>query len=888
ARQVDFVQDVQPILRATCYSCHGAEMQEGGLRLDNKKRAFQGGDHGAAVVPGKSGESLLLLAVAGLNEDIGRMPPEGEGTPLTAEQIGLLRAWIEQDADWPESADNQLVASSHWAFQPIARPAIPMLDEMDWVRNPIDAFVLDRLRNEMIQPSPEASKSARLRRAYLDLIGLPPTIDEVNAFLADDRDDAYERVVDRLLESEHYGERWARHWLDLARYADSDGYEKDRQRPFAWRYREWVINALNRDMPFDQFTVEQIAGDMLPEASLEQRVAAGFHRNTLHNTEGGTDQEEDRVKKTIDRTNTVGTTWLGLTVGCAQCHSHKYDPITQRDYYSLYAFFNYMAESDIPAPTTHEQLAFEAAKTKYDAAHKPFLDAIAAYEREQLPAAQSAWEQASAKNAQAWTTLQPTKLASRHNAKLEQQKDGAILASGKNMLSDVYTIEAPLTLPRVTAIRLEVLPDKSLPQQGPGRAENGNFVLTNFAVQVIAADGSEPQTLTIGASKADFSQAQWDVALAINDNPEDGWAVSPEIGKRHVAAFSLTEPIEAATDKRIVVTLDQTYNREQPHNLGRFRLSVTDTTGELDLEGMPGDVAAALQVAVADRSAEQAKAVTNYFRGIDPELGKLKSAADEHAKQAPQPPATKAQSISQQSFAARETRVFPRGDFLRKKEGALVEAAVLPFLPDLQLRGDKPDRLDLASWLVSADNPLTPRVTVNRIWQRYFGRGLVATSDDFGTQGDRPSHPELLDWLASEFVDSGWSLKHIHRLIATSATYQQSSAARPDLIDIDPENVLLARYSRRRVEAELIRDVALAASGLLSRKVGGPSVRPPQPAEYAKLTYANSAKWETSKGDDRYRRGLYTFFQRTSPYPMLMTFDSPDSTECTARRTVSN
>jgi len=604
--EVDFVKQIEPFLRTTCVSCHGPEAEEGGLRVDLRDRLMVGGDGGKVIVPGESADSRLIHLVAGVDESGMKMPPEGEGTPLTDEQIGLLRAWIDQGARWPEKAfaDAQRKGAEHWAFQPIERPEVPMPRRAEWVQNPIDAFVSRRLETEQIEPSPPADKHTLIRRLYLDLLGLPPSPQEVAAFVEDDRNDAYERLVDRVLRSPHYGERWGRHWLDLARYADSDGYEKDRPRPNAWRYREWVIDALNADMPFDEFTVKQVAGDMLSEAAPQDRIATGFHRNTLHNTEGGVDPEEDRVKKTVDRTNTVGTIWLGLTVGCAQCHSHKYDPMTQREYYSLYAFFNSIEEKDVDLSTS--------------------------------------------------------------------------------------------------------------------------------------ADGKEKR------------QAR---AVAERANP-------------------------------------------------------------------------------------------------------------------------------------RPTRVHIRGNFLDKGEAVPVDTPAV--LPPIEPRGQQSDRLDLAHWLVDADNPLTARVTVNRIWSRYFGRGIVSSVDDFGLQGENPSHPELLDWLAGELIDSGWRLKHVHKLIVTSNTYRQSSAHRPELVDIDPENVLLARQSRQRVEAEIIRDAALAVSGLLDRTIGGPSVRPPQPAEYSNLTYANSARWKVSPGKDRYRRGLYTFFQRTSPYPMLMTFDSPDSTQCAAQRSTSN
>lgn len=885
-RQIDFVADVQPILRKTCYSCHGAEQQEAGLRLDVKSRALEGGDGGKSIVPGDSTKSRLIALVAGLDEDTGIMPPEGEGTPLTLEQIAVLRAWIDQGANWPDDADAAAAGSTHWSFQPITHPTLPHTNDIAWVRNAIDAFILNRLEAKGILPSAEASRETLMRRVYLDLLGLPPSPQELDAFLQDSSADAYERMVERALASPHYGERWGRHWLDLARYADSDGYEKDRARPHAWRYRNWVIDALNADLPYDQFSIEQLAGDMLPDATLEQKVASGFHRNTLHNTEGGTDQEEDRVKKTVDRTNTVGAVWLGLTVGCAQCHSHKYDPLTQREYYQLYAFFNDINETDIDAPLPADQERIRLAKAAYDEQHAKFTAAVKDYETNQLANAQAAWESTALDSAVVWQTIEPTSVTSKHGATLQRQDDASWLATGKNEVSDVYTVEATVDAERISAVRLEVLPDKSLVKQGPGRADNGNFVLTTFRLAASpASDEQAPTPIELTTAKADFSQNDWQVEKAINNDPADGWAVSPEFGKRHVAVFEAKEAVGFAGGTKLTFVLDQTYNRGNSHNLGRFRLSFTSGQLPATLEGLPAEVAVALAKADADRDAEERKQIAKYFRTVDPELARLNQIVADHAKQAPAAPDVKAQTVVQVS-QPREAKIHIRGDFLNQGESVI--ALTPSVLPGLAADEAKHSRLDFAQWLFAADNPLTARVTVNRTWQRIFGRGIVNTVDDFGTQGEAPSHPELLDWLATEFQRQSWSLKQLHRLIVNSATYRQSAAFRPELVETDPENLLLARQQRRRVEAETIRDLALATSGLLDSRIGGPSVRPPQPAEYSGLTYANSAKWQVSKGGDAYRRGLYTFFQRTSPYPMLMTFDSPDSTECCAQRSLSN
>ena len=707
SRTVDFLKDIQPLLQKNCYSCHGPEEQEGGLRLDQKKRALEGGDSGAEIVPGKSAESRLVRMIAGIDEEFGRMPPDEKGKPLSAEEIGLVRAWIDQGANWPDDAIAQS-GSEHWSLKPVVRSPLPSVAGANWLREPIDAFILARLEKEKIQPSPPAERTVLLRRLQLDLIGLPPSPEEVDQFLSDPSPDAIERLVDRLLASPHFGERWGRHWLDLARYADSDGYEKDRPRPFAWKYRDWVIAAINADLPYDQFTIDQIAGDLLPEATDAQRTACGLHRNTLHNTEGGIDPEEDRVKKTIDRTNTLGAVWLGLTVGCAQCHTHKYDPITQREYYQLFAFFNSIEEKDLERPTPQQSAKLETAKAAHGEKLAKLNAEVDAYVAEKLSAAQSKWEE-------------------------------------------------------------------------------------SFA----------------GATA------------------------------------------EALTEKKI-----------------------------------PADVAAALVKPRGDRSPEEVERIAKHYRTVDAELVKLEKAVKDHQAKPPQlSDEAKVQSVAELA-QPRVTKILLRGDFLNP--GDPVQAGTLSVLPGLKPRGKIPDRIDLARWVVDSANPLPARVAVNRYWHQLFGRGIVPTLDDFGKQGEKPSHPELLDWLASEFAGRGWSRKQMVRRIVLSAAYQQSSAPRGDFDSIDPENVLLARQSRRRVEAEIIRDLALGASGSLVPRIGGPSVRPPQPAEYASVTYAGSAKWVESTGADRYRRGMYTFFQRTSPYPMLMTFDSPDSNECTASRQTSN
>ncbi len=652
--------------------------------------------------------------VAGVGKKV--MPPVGPR--LTAAEIGLLRAWIDQGVDWPRARHAptaSAVQPTHWSFRKVTRPDPPAVSDRAWPRNPIDDFILARLEKEGIAPSPEAPKTTLLRRVSLDLTGLPPTPQEVDDFLRDNRPDAYERLVDRLLASPHYGEKWARYWLDLARYADSDGYEKDRSRPWAWRYRQWVIDALNRDMPFDEFTIEQLAGDLLPNRTIETLVATGFNRNTLTNREGGTDPEQFRDEQVLDRAATLGTVWLGLTVGCAQCHDHKFDPISQKEFYQLSAFFNTQEEVNIPAPLPGEM--------------GPYLAARPEYERRSRRCSSN-------------TRSRPRR------------------PIGKTSCAT--------------------------PQQHPGEHDDWDFAYGEFTHTV--------------------------------DNAKKVLFLDPA--------------------KRSEVQRD----------------AMTDTFISSCGNLFPKEYCAGLK------------------------LPELRTKLNELSAK---PPQISYAPVLLENDTPPKTYIHVKGDW--REHGAEVQPGTPAILPPLPA-GEKPTRLTLARWLVSPENPLTSRVAVNRIWQELFGRGIVHTSEDFGTQGDRPTHPELLDWLASEFESRGWSMKQMVRLIVTSATYRQSSNARPELTARDPENTLLARQSRLRLPAELIRDEALDAAGLLDPRIGGPSVKPPQPKGVAELSYHKSVKWEESAGPDRYRRGLYIHFQRTTPYPQLMNFDAPaPSLSCTRR-----
>ena len=701
-----FETEIQPILTQNCLLCHNDNLRSSGLAFLSRAAVLQGGNRGPAAVPGDSANSLLLQAVQQTGDL--KMPPTGK---LPGEQIAAIERWIARGLPWPAASESAAAPAAKksdlWSVQPIRRPESPAVQKSDWVRNPIDRFVLARLEKEGIAPSPEAERSTLIRRLSLDLLGLPPSPAEIEQFVNDKTPGAYERLVDRLLASPHYGERWGRHWLDAARYADSDGYTIDGKRDM-WKYRDWVIQAINRDQPFDRFVIEQMAGDLLPNPANEQLVATGFHRNTLLNQEGGIDFEQYRVEAVVDRVSTTGSVFLGLTLGCARCHDHKFDPISQREFYQIYAFFNNV-----------DELTKSWGEEGRNRAQHPILEFGS-----------------------------PQELAKR----------------------DVIKGQMALLERDLETYKQQILP----------------------------------------------KQPEWEASLT----------------KEKIAEM-----------------------REE-------------VRGIFDL---PPD----------QRNDIQAQAVQRIFLNND--LGHKERQAGIHALRERLPDLTTA-LVMRELPEPRQAFIHLGGDFLR--HGVDVEPGVPAVLPPLEAAG-APNRLDLARWLVSPENPLTARVTINRVWQRYFGKGLVDTQDDFGTQGSPPSHPQLLDWLASEFIDRGWSLKTMHRLIVTSAAYRQSSGHRPELREIDPANRLLARQSRLRLDSEIVRDNALAAAGLLSSKLGGPSVYPPQPEGASKLGQMQR-DWKVSEGEDRYRRGLYTHFWRSSPHPGLMVFDVPDSTTACTRRVRSN
>lgn len=877
---VQFNRDIRPILAQHCFKCHGIDDsgRKGQLRLDVRDAALKGGKSGMpAIVPGNPDQSEMVRRLF-TDERSEKMPPPSTKTLLTVEEKEKIRAWIAAGAEY----------ASHWAFVAPRTPALPEVKDAGWPKNPIDRFILARLEQEGLKTSPPADRYTLIRRVYLDLIGLPPSPDAVDAFVNDRHPKAYEQLVARLLASPHYGERWARRWLDLARYADTNGYEKDRPRSI-WLWREWVINALNSDLPFDQFTIKQIAGDLLPKATLDDRIATGFHRNTMLNEEGGIDPLEFRFHAMTDRVATTGTAWLGLTIGCAQCHTHKYDPIHHREYYQLMAFLNNADELEIDLPRADIEMQRQAIQNKIPELiaglaarfppamdHQPPLGS-----REHLEQKFAAWLEHERGRGVHWTPLHPVEAKS-NLPLLTVQEDDSVFASGDITKSDTYQLKFRGDFRGIRAVRLEVLPDERLPASGPGlcyyEGPKGDFFLSEFQLRI------KNKPVPIAAATESFARNNFgknpvSAKLATDGDPQTGWSCAGRFGERHEAVFVLAAPLDDIKE----LDLTMQFGRHYACSLGRFRISLTTETGAVARD-LPEETQRLLLIPDAELKASQREQLLQRFLLVAPELAKIRTDIERQQQALPRFPTT---LVFQERPPEnpRPTFIHSRGEFLRTTER--VVANVPAALSPLPLDAPR-NRLTFARWLVAPDNPLTARVTVNQQWQAFFGRGLVRTTADFGIQGDPPSHPELLDWLALEFMSKGWSLKDLHRLIVTSATYQQSSRLTPALLAKDPENKLLARGPRVRLEAEMIRDTVLHASGLLSTKVGGPSVYPPQPASITTEGAYGRLDWKVSQGEDRFRRGLYTFSKRTAPYAMLTTFDGPSGESCLARREVSN
>lgn len=1002
----DFAGEVLPLLSRRCYACHGPDegSRKAGLRLDVREEALR------ALLPGESGHSLLLERVSDSDEDA-RMPPAEAGARLTAEEVLLLERWIRAEAPY----------AKHWAFVAPARPALPEVEQADWVRGDLDAFVLSRLEAAGLGPSPEAQRATLARRISLDLVGLPPDGERLAEFLEDTRPDAYERYVDELLASPAFGERWASIWLDVARYADSAGYGSDPLRTI-WRYRDWVIDAFNSGQPFDEFTRDQLAGDLLPGATTDQRLATAFHRNTKTNTEGGTDDEEFRIEAVKDRTDTTMQAWMGLTFGCAKCHTHKYDPISIDEYYSLFAFFNQTADSDKgdERPRLRTPSAGQAASLARLEAERADLQGQLSVPLEEAEV--QAWSKSARELEASWAALVPVAAGADQGTLLEVEADGTVVAGGPAPETETYTIDLELGPGSWTGLALEALPDPSLPGSGPGRSPgNGNFVVSHLTLhrppspehpdpvarilrlelpgqgrilslaevqvfsggEVVSGAGTARQSSTgyagpaeyaidgntsgvytdksvthtdteanpwwevdlgadfpverislwnrtdgavgrrldgvvvklldaerstiwrarvrrvgdvetpivladweaeieLAAAGASFEQDGWGVGHALDsDQTGSGWAIGPRQGQRHLAGFALSEPLDLEAPALLRLRLTQGFGTA--HTLGRLRLHVTGHAGKIGI--LPADVSLALG-ALPECTDEQHARLAEYALTVDPGRASLREEAQRITRSIEDLAVVTTPVMEELPPERwRTTRVLSRGNFLQPAHEveAGVPGALHSWPEDAPL-----NRLGLASWITDPANPLTARVAVNRWWQALFGRGLVETQENFGRQGLAPSHPGLLDYLAVEYVESGWDTKGLLRQIVTSATYRQSSDSSPSSRGADPHGHLLSRMPRVPLEAEQVRDQALAVSGLLTSKLYGPSVYPPQPPGIWQAAFNGQRSWSTSTGADRYRRGLYVYWRRTAPYPSMETFDAPSRETCTLRRLRTN
>jgi hypothetical protein len=1031
AKNLDFNRDIRPILSNRCFRCHGPDEKErqgggkSGLRLDTPEGVAEDLGGHFAVVPGKPEQSELISRIKTKDPSI-VMPPPETGLKLSDGEIALLERWIRENAPF----------AAHWSYRVPQRPPLPELTsdaEKNWTKSPLDHFIVAQLRREGLAPQPEADRYALIRRVSLDVTGLPPTREEIEQFIDDSSGDAYEKMVDRFLARESYGEHWARMWLDMARYADSSGYADDPARTI-WAYRDYVIGAFNRNLPFDQFTIEQLAGDLLPNPSAEQLIATAFHRNTLTNNEGGTNDEEFRNVAVVDRVNTTYAVWMGTTMACAQCHSHKYDPISQQEYFQTFAIFNNTEDADRRDESplyefwTDEQLKRRAARNEQIAADVKILDTMTP----ELEASLKSWESSLPKQP-AWSIPKVVSAASEAGVTMTIDSDSDIVSSASGAGKDNFHVDLDLTnikaegTSQIAAVSLETFADDRLPNRGPGW-NNGNFVLTELRATLLPPEGTKlsgryvrvelpgsdkilslaevevfakddniagkgtatqssvafegaaaraidgntngnyfeansvthsatndnnlwwevdlgsvqaidkiavwnrtdggaaisdrlkgalvkvlgedrkalwektiddtakadaawnidgSRSITFAAAFADFQQDDFVAANLASKkiDPNKGWAVAGSYGRDNRVTLVASEPIDIPEGSRLRVSLIQ-QSPHVYHIIGRFRLSVTGEPAVFEWAKIPGDIQSIVQMSEGDRTEAQKAAVATFYRSIAPELADVrKRLKDTRAELAALKPTTTVPILRElPKDRKRVTKLQYRGNYLDTGE------EVMPGIPGVFKAGEQQvsNRLELAKWIVSKDNPLTARVTVNRYWEQIFGTGLVATAEEFGSQGDLPSHPELLDWLAIELVESGWDMKQLLRTLLISATYRQSSKVSSDLVQLDPDNRLLARGPRFRLPAETIRDQAIAVAGLLSSKMNGPPVKPPQPSMGLSAAFGSSTDWATSAGDDRYRRGLYTTWRRSNPYPSMSAFDAPNREVCTLRRVRTN
>ncbi|MDZ4820773.1 MAG: DUF1553 domain-containing protein, partial [Planctomycetota bacterium] len=1020
--KIDFNRQIKPILSQHCFHCHGpdpAERQggsEGGLRLDTRDGAMADlGDY-AAIVPHKSAASDVIKRVTTRDPDL-RMPPADSSKSLTDAEIELLRAWIDQGAEY----------SQHWSYVPPVRHEPPAVKNSAWSRSTIDRFLLARTEKQGLAPSAEADRHTLIRRVSLDLTGLPPTPEEVSQFIQDTDPQAYEKLVDRLLAKPTYGEHFGQMWLDLSRYADSSGYADDPPRKI-WLFRDYVIRALNANMPLRQMTVEMIAGDLLPNRTEDQLVATAFHRNTMTNSEGGTDNEEFRNVAVVDRVNTTMAVWMGTTMACAQCHTHKYDPLTQEEYFKLFAFFNNTADADLPSDEPLASIYSEDEKTRRTKLQEELttIEKRLRTSSEKTVAEQQAWEASQAWNAQ-WQSPRPRLVSTKAGAATVTRPDNTVLVNSKES-KDTYNVELPLPAGKLHAIRLDALTDDSLPGKGPGHS-NGNFLINEISARLISQDDRQPtarfvrielpgkekqlmlaevevfsngqnvgtlgtasQSSTDGAAgsageptaarandgdtNGHFTEGKSVASTSVSENPwweldlksvytidrlvvwnradsgsekladfnvilldakrkpvwqetvkkapklnielkpqigkplkftqaladyskegyspdklidgskaeREGWSIDGQQGRPHSLSL-IVEPIEVAAGSRVILVLDQ-HSPHEKHTLGKFRVSASQDQRALQWAKTPPAVLTALGKPPKQRNEAELRSIEQHFLTLAPSLQADRDRVTALRKQFDEiKPVTVLVMEELKADKRRATKIQHRGNFLDLGETVHEGTpAIFPPLP----KGAPLNRLTLAKWLVSPENPLTARVIANRYWERIFGIGIVSTSEEFGSQGEQPVHPELLDWLATELVRLDWDMKAFARLLVTSAAYRQSSVVAVDKLQADPDNRMLSRGPRVRLSAEMVRDQALAVSGLLSPKMYGPSVKPPQPSLGLTAAFGGSTDWETSQGEDKFRRALYTTLRRSNPYPSMAVFDTPNREVCTVRRNSTN
>jgi len=1040
---VDFNREIRPILSENCFACHGPDEKErkAKLRFDLKEDAFKPAKSGEApIVPGHPEKSPLIARINATDPD-DVMPPPKTGKKLTQQQKDLLSRWIAGGAQWQE----------HWAYVAPKRPDLPAVKDKSWPGNEIDHFVLAKLEKEGLKPSPDADKSTVARRATLDLTGLPPTPEEVDAYLTDKTPEAYDKLVERLLNTPRYGEHMARYWLDAARYADSHGYHIDSERSM-WKWRDWVVNAFNENMPFDQFTVEQLAGDLLPEATVEQKVASGYVRCNMSSGEGGAIDAEYQAKYTFDRVETTATIWMGLTLTCARCHTHKYDPIANKEYYSLYSFFNNIDESIMdgnkPNPDPFLKLPTPEQSERLDRLKKYIVDGQKKLDAPMpdLDKEQKAWQRAwHEKLSEGWSAIQPQEVKSTNGTKFKIEGE-TVLAEGDNPENDIHELTFKLEPATIAALRLEALPHASLPKNSSARADDGRFRLSEFEAELVTKgedDKSKTKKLKFSQAVADAAETNYEIEKAIDGKADTGWGIPAEaVTEPHSALFLLAEPLKVQTNSELRVRLRYEASKSK-RAIGHFRIAAAQNENlvrllnppkldpwqvvgpfkaddlqtafrkeyepekEIDLkktyegvreeikwsakkdfedgqanllvnelhgvhgvyylyrtltvpearkleislraddlfkiwvngkvageraqkptaeegplkltvdlnkgenkflvkvvnhvgaayftfnqnlnqaDSVPADVATVL--ATTDKlSGANEKKVRNYFRRIkSPEFKELfDDMNDWREEQASTEKSVPTTMVAREMEKPRETFMLVRGEYDKKSDqvGPGVPAILPPFPKDAPT-----NRLGLAKWLVDPKHPLTARVTVNRFWQQYFGVGLVKTAEDFGVQGDRPSNPELLDWLATEFVRTGWDVRKLQKLMVTSRTYRQTSRATPEMLARDPENRLLARGPRYRLDGEVVRDSALAVGGLLVDKQGGHAVKPYEPSGlWEAVSFNNSQKYVPDKGEGQYRRSIYTYWKRQSPPPNMLIFDAPTREYCVVRRPRTN